>query len=109
MSYYDSSLIRKNPRLLCISAYGDESGLFLVGNETEQETSSVVWTYGADTNDNIANMEVFWSSLTNMMLAYAERYEELCQGKLTEERIKAIYQKYGSDSEIGFWKFYYGE
>lgn len=109
MSYYNDSLIHDNPRLLCICAYGDESGLFLVGNETEQKTASVVWTYGADTNDDIANMKVFWSSLTNMMLAYAKRYEELYQGNLTEERIKAIYKKYSSDSEIGFCKFYYSE
>ncbi|MEL7077167.1 MAG: SMI1/KNR4 family protein [Cyanobacteria bacterium J06582_2] len=109
MNFYKSSLINCNPQLLCICSYGDESGLFLVGNETEQETGAVVWTYGADMNDDITNMEVLWSSLTNMILTYAEIYEEKYQRQLTEQKIKAIYKKYGGNAERKFLRFYFGE
>lgn len=109
MNFYKSSLINCNPQLLCICSYGDESGLFLVGNETEQETGAVVWTYGADMNDDITNMEVLWSSLTNMILTYAEIYGEKYQRQLTEQKIKAIYEKYGGNAEREFLRFYFGE
>ncbi len=52
-------------------------------------------------------MEVVWSNLSNMMLAYAELYEALYQGSLTEMIKETIYQKYSSGSDWGFYKFLY--
>ncbi len=106
MSAYCGQLEQCNPRLLPICAYEDESVLLVIGNSEPQETSPLVWTYYDSCLDNdFSTMEVVWSSLSNMMLAYAERYEALYQGSLTETKKQTIYQKYSSGCDWGFYKF----
>ncbi|PSF37587.1 hypothetical protein C7H19_08490 [Aphanothece hegewaldii CCALA 016] len=105
MDAYCSFMIDFNPRLLPICAYGDDSVLLVMGSSEPQETSPLVRTYDHCLDDDLSKMEVVWPSLTNMMLAYAEWYEALYSGGLTEITEEAIYQKYSSGSHWGFKKF----
>ncbi len=106
ISAYCDLLIDRNPRLLPICAYEDESVLCVMGSSEPQETSPLVWTYyDSGLDDDPCNMEIVWSNLSNMMLAYAELYEALYQGSLTETTKEIIYQKYSSGSDWGFYKF----
>jgi hypothetical protein len=107
MDAYCNGLIDRNPRLLPICAYEDESALFIVGGEEQRETGSLVWayTYNDDVARDVAEMEVVWPSLTNMMLAYSELYEGLSQPDWTKSKKEMIYQKYSASSEEGWYRF----
>jgi hypothetical protein len=105
MSSYVNHLIDCNPHLLPICAYGDDSVLLVLGSTERQENSPLLMTYDHCLDSDLLQMEIVWLSLTNMMLAYAERYEALYQGRLTETEKTNIYQKYSSGSDLGFYKF----
>lgn len=79
-----------------------------MGSDELQETAPLVLTYDHCLHSDLSKMEVVWPSLTNMILAYAEWYETLYNGGLTETTKEAIYQKYSSGSDWGFYKFLQG-
>jgi hypothetical protein len=105
MSAYANHLIDCNPRLLPICTYGDDSVLLVLGSNERQENSPLLMTYDHCLDSDLSQMEIVWPSLTNMMLAHAERYEALYEGRLTETEKTNIYQKYSSGSDLGFYKF----
>ncbi|WP_299402110.1 SMI1/KNR4 family protein [Acaryochloris sp. IP29b_bin.148] len=105
MSAYRSLLLEFNPELLPLCSYGEDKTLYMLGSKKFQETVPLIWIYDHSISDDIASMEVLWPSLTNMMLAYAERSESLCDGSLTENKEKIIYQKYSSGNELGWYEF----
>lgn len=94
-----------NPQVFPICTYGEDKTLFMLGSTDFQETAPLVWTYDESTCDDIANMEILWPSLSNMMLAYAERWESLYDGSFSENKDKEIYQKYSSGDEFGRYEF----
>jgi hypothetical protein len=106
MSVYCNHLIGENPSLLPICTYQDSAVLLIIGSREKQESSPVLRTYDHCLCKDPSKMIMEWPSLTNMMLAYAEGYEALSDGKLTETERKAIYQKYSNNSEWGFHKFF---
>jgi hypothetical protein len=105
MDAYCNLLIEDNPKLLPLCMYGEEATLFVLGGEEMKETAPLVWTYDDCINDDVSKMEVIWPSLTNMMLAYAERLESLSDGGWTDERERKIYQRYSNGTETGWYKF----
>lgn len=105
MDAYCNLLIEDNPKLLPLCMYGEEATLFVLGGEEMKETAPLVWTYDDSTNDDVSKMEVIWSSLTNMLLAYAEYFESFSDGSWTEERKREIYQKYSNGTETGWCRF----
>lgn len=47
----------------------------IVGSKEQQRTSPVFRTYSDCINEEVTERDIFFPSLTNMMLAYAELYE----------------------------------
>ena len=103
ISCYKGVLLDYNPRLLTICHSYDEAEVVLaiVGNEQKQQTSPVFRTYSDCINDELSEKDIFFPSLTNMMLAYAELYEH--KGKYTESWKDDIISKYGGKPEWFYW------
>jgi hypothetical protein len=105
ISAYCDRLIHQNSRLLPICAYEDESVLLVLGSNESQESAPLLLSEGHRLDDDPLEMEIIWPSLSNMMLAYAERYEALLDGSLTDVTKEEIYRKYSSGSDWGLYKF----
>lgn len=103
ISCYKGVLLDYNPRLLTICHSYDEAEvvLVIVGSEKQQETSPVFHTYSDCINEQLTQRDIFFPSLTNMMLAYAELYEY--KGKPTETQKENIVSKYGGNPRWFYW------
>lgn len=77
----------------------------MLGSNELQESAPLLLSEGHRLDSDPSEMEVIWSSLSNMMLAYAERYEALRDGSLTDVTKEEIYRKYSTGSDWGLYKF----